>query len=780
MPAFRVDVKGDSPVDRGRIRDVAPANVSQSSDSGAGMRFRKPYWFPLLRHPVPRRRYRSMRATSQRYLLAGHHASLSLPEILELRLLLTTGPTPLEQELLEYVNRMRTDPQGELDRVFSSYPSPLIARDPAVQAAIDTFHVDGETLVAQMAALQPVAPLVWNDSLHDAAATHNEQMVAFDQQSHQLPGESVLLSRAAAAGYRWLFSVELGENVFAYANSPAFAQAGFAVDWGDTPTGIQDPAGHRDTLMNPNFEEIGIAIATELDPTTTVGPLVVTEEFGTRGNFSSPMLVGVVFDDQNTDGFYNAGEGLSDVSITVSGPFGFYSTTSMTAGGYQMHVAPGFWTITASGGGLSEPMVYSNVHIGVENFKLDFSTHVEPAPDTYTISLLDGPGQHVVIEDGVAGDGWMQATIDGEVSTFRVPMSTLVITGGRGDDVIELRSLDARFNGSIEIVAGEGNDLINCSALTQPVLADGGAGSDSLAGGAANDRLIGGAGNDVLDGRGGDDTLSGGAGGDSLNGGTGNDRVAGQGGSGDVVTGGSGDDTLDGGRGNDRLVEMTDADFVLSDSELRGLGTDSFSGIEFVLLFGGMADNHFDASAFALAGARIKLAGGGGNDELVGSPLNDILMGNGGNDTLIGAGGNDTLIGGRQHDRLSGGEGNDVLLGLGGRDTLLGGADDDYLDGGDGRDGLVGASGDDILTGGRDADTLFGNAGDDSLFGGGGSDIAIGGAGSDLVKGNAGYDVLAGGSGLADNEPADRIEGDLTEIDELFLLTPSPGWMDGV
>jgi len=714
-------------------------------------------------------------------ILRSRSVSLSIEtQLLELRLLLTVGPSPVEQELLEHINRLRTDPQGELDRLFSSYPAPLIARDPLVQASIDAFKVDGESLVAQMSALQPAPPLVWNNALHDAAESHNEQMIAFDEQSHQLPGESVLLRRTIDAGYRWLFSVEVGENVFAYANSPAFAHAGFVIDWGDTPTGIQDPPGHRLTMMNPAFEEVGLSIITELDPATDIGPLIVTENFGVRGNFSTPMLLGVVYDDQNGDDAFNAGEGLSDVSITVTGPGGFYSTTSMDAGGYQLRVAPGVWTITASGGGLAQPIVYSDVSIGVENFKLDFEMTGEPAPDTYEISLLDGPGQHVVIEDGIANDGWMQVTIDGEVSDFRVPVSQLTITGGNGNDLIEMLSVDSLTTPAISISAGSGDDTVDVSMLSQPVVVIGGPGRDSLTGGAANDRLVGGPGHDVLNGGSGNDTLAGGAGRDSLNGNSGNDRVLGQGGSGDVLTGGLGDDTLNGGRGMDRLVEAGDVDFELSDGELDGLGRDVFSGVEVVALYGGMADNRFDASGFALPGVRLKLAGGGGNDTLIGSPLADLLIGNGGNDMLIGSGGDDTLIGGRHHDRLAGGDGRDVLVGLGGRDTLLGGADEDYLDGGAGRDGLAGAAGADVLIGGRDADTLWGNAGDDSLFGGGGRDMAIGGPGSDIVRGNGGLDVLAGGSGQNDAAPGDDFGNESAEIDELFTLLPEPDWLDGM
>ena len=794
-PQRRVESRVDA--DDGKTRRsrtdsrLTAGEKSTLTVSGAGMQIRMPRGLlrlrlssrALLDHasalpprlPRARLRLRSRRsAGSACWIPAGVSR---VTETLELRLLLTAGPTPFEQELLEYLNRMRTDPQGELDRLFSSYPSPLVARDPAVQASIDAFHVDGEALVAQFADLQPAPPLAWNEALHDAALTHNELMIAQNEQAHQLPGESTLLWRTVEAGYRWLFSVEVGENVFAYADTPAFAHAGFAIDWGTTPTGIQEPSGHRLTMMNPDFEEVGISIVTELDPATDIGPLVVTQDFGVRGNFSTPVLLGVVFDDQNDDGFFNAGEGLSGVSITVRGPGGFYSTTSMDAGGYQLRVAPGFWTITASGDGLTKPIVYSNVHIGVENFKLDFEADVPPAPDEYVISLLDGAGQHAVIEDGIANDGWMQVTIDGQITDFRVPASKLTINGGSGNDIVEILSVDGSLTATITASAGDGDDIVDLSAIALPATIEGGVGNDSLTGSIANDRLIGGPGNDHIDGLAGDDTIAGGAGRDWLLGSSGNDRILGQGGSGDVVSGGPGNDTLDGGRGNDRLMEVADADFVLRNTELLGFGTDLLTSFEIVTLFGGMADNRFDASAFTLPGARLKLAGGGGNDELIGSPLADLLIGNGGNDTLVGAGGNDTLIGGRHHDHLVGDEGDDLLIGLSGRDTLLGGAGNDSLDGGDGNDGLAGDDGADFLTGGRGNDMMFGNAGSDSLFGGGGQDTVLGGRGGDLVKGNAGDDILAGGTGNNDADIEDQITGDAAEIDELFYLDPEPDWI---
>ena len=61
--------------------------------------------------------------------------------------------------MLEYLNRFRDNPQAELDALLSSYPSPLTARDPDVQTALDFFNVDGATLANQFAGLNPAPPL---------------------------------------------------------------------------------------------------------------------------------------------------------------------------------------------------------------------------------------------------------------------------------------------------------------------------------------------------------------------------------------------------------------------------------------------------------------------------------------------------------------------------------------------------------------------------------------------------------------------------------------------
>lgn len=815
---------------------------------------------------------RSSRATTRRVST----------ETLERRLLLTFDPSPIEQEMLELLNRFRDNPQAELDELLSSHPTPLTARDADVQQALDFFSVDGNALESQFASLSPAPPLAWNEALYDAAGNHNDLMIQFDTQSHQLPGEAGLLQRDVDAGYDWEFSVRVGENIFAFSRSVIYGHAAFVIDWGFGPNGIQDPAGHRVNMLDQGFQEVGISIVEETDPSNNVGPLVISQEFGRRGNYGNPAVLGVVFDDLDADGFYDAGEGLSGVTVELSGTNGTFTTTSMSAGGYQVKVPSGTYTATASGGALGGEIREFDVMVGGSNSKVDFNAAGSVDVPTHTINLSDGTPHTVTIQDdGVVGNGISQVIIDGVATAFTVPATSLIINGGDNADSISIISMDSSFSGGIVVNGNSGDDSINASAIGLSTSLNGGSGNDQLVGGSAADFLNGGAGDDTAAGNAGNDTINGGSGRDTLNGGDGDDTVSGQGSSGDVLTGGSGNDRVNGGAGVDTVSEFANVDFVLTSSSLTGNGDDTLLGIERAILVGGSGDNVIDASMFTGPGIEgVLLLGGSGSDVLIGSPHVDQLNGSAGLDTLLGGDSRDTLRGGSGADVLNGGSGNDLVVGQGGSgdvltggsgddtlnggsgtdslieqadvdfvltnssltglgtdtlsalesfsltggasansidasalslagatlvinggagndsiqggtgndllngndgdDTLNGGAGDDSLNGGSGADGLSGSTGNDVLNGNSEDDTLFGGVGNDTLLAASGNDTAIGGDGVDVVRGQGGTDVLLGGSGANDPDPSDQIFGVASEIDEAFQLNPLPDWVDNV
>ncbi|MBC1238437.1 DUF4347 domain-containing protein [Nostoc sp. 2RC] len=190
-----------------------------------------------------------------------------------------------------------------------------------------------------------------------------------------------------------------------------------------------------------------------------------------------------------------------------------------------------------------------------------------------------------------------------------------------------------------------------------------------------------------------DDTIYGNAGNDSLYGNDGSDRlIAGVGN--DYLFGGAGDDILDGGDGTDSIRESADINFTLTNTQLFGLGNDSFINIERVTLTGGISDNTLDASSFTIAS--VYLYGGNGHDSILGGSQNDYLNGQNGSDRLIGNAGNDKLYGGAGDDTLMGGAGNDALYGQAGTDIFVlasGNGSDTIFDFKDGIDklGLLGS-----------------------------------------------------------------------------------------
>jgi uncharacterized protein YkwD len=279
-------------------------------------------------------------------------------------------PSAQEQEMLELINRMRMKPANELNLLVNS-------SDAQVNKALNFFNVNLAQLSQQWSQLTPVQPLAWSNELHNGALNHSLLMIQEDTQSHQLPGELKLGQRLTKAGYNWS---NAGENVYAYATSVFQSHAGFAIDWGFTPTGIQQPAGHRNNIMNSNFREVGISIIPETNPTTSVGPLVITQNFGNRFNLSNPWLLGVVFDDKSVDdNFYTSDEGLAGINVTAvkETTNETFTTTTWDSGGYQMQLPSGTYQVTFSGEWDNDNQLDTQtrqVSVFSENFKLDLNT----------------------------------------------------------------------------------------------------------------------------------------------------------------------------------------------------------------------------------------------------------------------------------------------------------------------------------------------------------------------------------------------------------------------
>lgn len=216
----------------------------------------------------------------------------------------------------------------------------------------------------------------------------------------------------------------------------------------------------------------------------------------------------------------------------------------------------------------------------------------------------------------------------------RVPLAPPLSTSGSGSEVGEDNSDDS-ISGDEQpnrLEGKGGNDFLKGKGSHDFLL--GGTGSDTLDGGVGNDHLIGDSGDDSILGKGGNDYLDGGHGNDNLNGGEGDDHLSGWQGN-DTINGGPGHDSLV--ESGDRLVNSGNVDFILTNTSLKGVETDSLSSIEHVILSSGKGNNSLDASAFTQGS--VHLDGGRGHDLLIGGAMNDTLVSSSGNDTLTGGAG---------------------------------------------------------------------------------------------------------------------------------------------
>ncbi|MCF2903367.1 DUF4214 domain-containing protein [Octadecabacter sp. CECT 8868] len=292
------------------------------------------------------------------------------------------APNEFEQLMLEYTNRARMNPDGEYDVAMDA-----ISSNAGIASAVSYFGVDMDVFATQMAAYDPVAPLAWNDALAIAADGHSQLMIEEDEQSHRIEGEASLLDRVEDAGYDNLWTVR--ENVYAYTKDALYGHVGFMVDWGyddadfgsdgnlydnwqSIGDGIQDSAGHQASIMSGTVEDIGISALEETDPSTGVGPWVVTQDFAASFGSSAVYLLGVFIDDADDDAFYDIGEGIGDVTVTVTDDDtgDVFATTTWAAGGYQVEVEAGSYTVEFSSDDLPGVATYS-VDVANENTKLD-------------------------------------------------------------------------------------------------------------------------------------------------------------------------------------------------------------------------------------------------------------------------------------------------------------------------------------------------------------------------------------------------------------------------
>jgi uncharacterized protein YkwD len=283
-------------------------------------------------------------------------------ESLESREVLSSGgPTAQQQYMLQLINEARTDPAAAADRVTTNIT-------PIVSATIQHYGVNLAATEQSIASTAPQPPLAWNNQLAQAASAHSQDMANNGYQSHTGSDGSSPQQRIQQAGYS--NPTTSGENAFAYANSVDEAMQAFLIDWG-----VQNN-GHRNNLLQPGvspqnaYQQVGIGLATT-SSNASVGPLVVTQDFASTAG-APAQVVGVAYNDNNGDNFYEPGEGQGNVQIdAVNRQTGQVSSTqTWDSGGYELALAPGQYRLIASVNGAV--VNTADISVGNVNLEQDF------------------------------------------------------------------------------------------------------------------------------------------------------------------------------------------------------------------------------------------------------------------------------------------------------------------------------------------------------------------------------------------------------------------------
>jgi serralysin len=297
-------------------------------------------------------------------------------------------------------------------------------------------------------------PLAFDGDINEAAELHSQWMIATDTFSHTGQGGSNFTTRMKNAGYQLTGQWTAGENI---AWASLRGDPGYQDEVRLLHTNLMNSASHKANLLNVNFKEAGLGF--EVGQYGSWQAAFITEDFAKSG--TGTFLTGVAFDDKDGDKFYDVGEGLAGLTVTATNSAGTkFTATTEAAGGYDMTLAAGTYTVAFSGANIATTS--KQVTIGSLNVKADL---VDPAAGTGNPPPSPPPP-----------------------SPPPPPPSAGTITGTSGAETLRGTS---------------GNDTINALGGNDRLYGE--AGVDTMNGGSGNDYLYGGLGADVLTGGGSSD-----------------------------------------------------------------------------------------------------------------------------------------------------------------------------------------------------------------------------------------------------------------------------------
>ncbi|QTA84132.1 Integrine FG-GAP repeat- and CAP domain-containing protein [Desulfonema magnum] len=327
-------------------------------------------------------------------------------------------PSPAEQAHLEALNRARLDPHAEAERL-----------------GIELFEGVPEGEITE----EPSQPLAFNARLYEAACLHSQDMIDRQYYAHNTPEGQTPSDRIEAAGY--LYSTN-GENIGYRASSEPLDETDAVLRKHDSlfiDAGVEG-RGHRVNILNNDFKEVGLCAAHG-----SYGEYpychMFTCDFGASAENYDSFLTGVVYDDQNNDGVYTAGEGTENIEIVIAESGAVTRTAS--AGGYGIPLSPGDYTVKAVLPDGREAI--REISIANRNVKLDFllgdfglqpcavtiaaDFQIISSGDSATLTWQSEHAYSVFIDNGV---GYVPMSGSVTVSPAETTIYTVMVTGAAG------------------------------------------------------------------------------------------------------------------------------------------------------------------------------------------------------------------------------------------------------------------------------------------------------------------------------------------------------------
>lgn len=299
-------------------------------------------------------------------------------------------PTDQEQLMLELINRARANPKAEADRLK------IGLNDGLASGTIST---------------SPKPPLAAHPDLFRAARKHSQWMLDTDIFSHTGVGNSSPGTRMSAAGYVFSGGWSWSENIAwgGTSGTPDLTNETIA-----RHEGLFRSPGHRTNLCNPTSRNVGLGVRSGRFQGWNA--VIATQNFARSGAYPKSLLVGVVFNDHDDDGFYDPGEGVGGVIVVPEGED--WETTTAASGGYAVPYTgtSGTLQVTFRGGPLGASESRSMIRTG-NNLKIDLRVSVT-ASKSPEIAVQQPAGSNLADGTGRRRFGTATTGTKGVTKTF--------------------------------------------------------------------------------------------------------------------------------------------------------------------------------------------------------------------------------------------------------------------------------------------------------------------------------------------------------------------------